>query len=352
MYQKRVFRWFTLVELIVVITIVGILSTIGFVSYSSYITGARDSSRLGQLANITEAMRVFSANRALPIPDNKIDILANTEIVAFQWNAWVDVLDTLDYNNGGRDPSDKGFFTYVTTKKRDSMQMLGFMEETWSLQSSFSSIVPTVSAVNFEERFPKTYGNKIGALLSVDVARFNTPLHAISWVSSVDLVNTQDEYVSYLSDTEQVEGDGTELTKSNPNHSCKRLKESGQGSRSGIYIINPNGAWDIQVYCDMETRWWGWTLIARSVKNGTGTFAWGTDTGLVSKLSEPYVMWSVTDISYEEFMIASYRVKRIIDELNITSWSSTNSLSDGIHVLWVNGISWGSITGQGMFFVR
>ncbi|MCD5375173.1 prepilin-type N-terminal cleavage/methylation domain-containing protein [Candidatus Gracilibacteria bacterium] len=39
-------RAFTLVELIVVITIVGVFSTIGFVSYSGYLTGARDSNRI------------------------------------------------------------------------------------------------------------------------------------------------------------------------------------------------------------------------------------------------------------------------------------------------------------------
>ena len=36
-------KWFTLVELIVVITIIAILSTIGFVSYSGYLAWVRDT---------------------------------------------------------------------------------------------------------------------------------------------------------------------------------------------------------------------------------------------------------------------------------------------------------------------
>lgn len=68
---------FTLVELIVVITIVGILSTIGFVSYSSYLTGARDSNRISQMVKITDSMQVYSSTKSLPLPDNKIDITAS-----------------------------------------------------------------------------------------------------------------------------------------------------------------------------------------------------------------------------------------------------------------------------------
>ena len=68
---------FTLVELIVVITIVGILSTIGFVSYSNYLTGARDSNRISQMVKITDSMQVYSAAKNLPLPDNKIDITAS-----------------------------------------------------------------------------------------------------------------------------------------------------------------------------------------------------------------------------------------------------------------------------------
>ena len=351
--QKRILRWFTLVELIVVITIVGILSTIGFVSYSGYLVWARDSNRLGQLANITEALQVFATSKRLPLPDSPINIIVGDPdtIVAYQWNAGVNVIDALDYNNGWRDPKDKTPFVYMVTKDRKSFQMLAFMEETWSLTQW---IIPQAYAVNYEERFAKTYGSRLGILTSASTVPgvFNTPAHLMNGITSVDLVNTTDDYIAHISDLEKIEWKWSALRKASPVQSCKRIKQAGLGSNSTIYTINPSGAGDIEVYCDMETLGWGWTLIARSVAWWSGAFSWGNTTWTVQNLNAPYVLWDVAGLTYSEVMMTSYSIKRRVTGTSIADNSSVSSFSEWSHTLWVSGISWPALSGQGMFFVR
>jgi prepilin-type N-terminal cleavage/methylation domain-containing protein len=83
--QKFNFKAFTLVELIVVITIVWILSTIGFVSYSGYLTWARDSNRISQMVKLSDSLQVYSATKSLPLPDNYVEIHASWSVIAYQW---------------------------------------------------------------------------------------------------------------------------------------------------------------------------------------------------------------------------------------------------------------------------
>ena len=69
---------FTLVELIVVITILAIFSAIGLVSFSSFNSGARDSTRVEDLTNMQKSLAISattSVNGKYPTPDNGVQIL-------------------------------------------------------------------------------------------------------------------------------------------------------------------------------------------------------------------------------------------------------------------------------------
>ena len=46
-------KWFTLVELVVVMSILVILSSISFITYSRYLSQARDSQRIADLVHKT-----------------------------------------------------------------------------------------------------------------------------------------------------------------------------------------------------------------------------------------------------------------------------------------------------------
>lgn len=68
--------------------------------------------------------------------------------------------------------------------------------------------------------------------------------------------------------------------------------------------------------------------MARSVTDGSGGFSWGTGTGTVQNINAPYVMGDITNITYDEAMIASYAVKRRVMDTSITATSSVSSFSE------------------------
>jgi len=217
---------FTLVELIVVITIVWILSTVGFVSYSWYLTGARDSNRFSQLTKLSDSLQIYAASKSLPLPDDYIEITASgaSNVIAYQWYVWVDVLETIDYTNWGKDPKDDSYFTYYLTKDRQSLQLMTLMEESGSVALQNN----TTYAADYSERFPKVYGKKMWVLTEIDT---NTPIQEVSAVNTawfLDIVNTVTEFTAHISDDETIQGTGSLLLASNPNANCDRIKQTGQ----------------------------------------------------------------------------------------------------------------------------
>lgn len=331
--MKLGLRAFTLVELIVVITIVGILSTIGFVSYSWYLTGARDANRISQMTKLSDALQVFETTRNLPLPDNYINITASGTTVGYQGYVGVDVQEVLDFSNWGKDPKDDKYFTYYLSQDRSNFQLLAFMEEPESIAySPFSQ----AHAVDYSDRFIKTLGSGLGVLTQTST---NIPAQEVLGVTTIDIVNeATNSYVANISTDEKIEGLGTVLKESIPNGSCKRLIQSGKGWESGLYTINPSGMGNISVYCDMEQSWGGWTLVARSATGATGNIGWGVTAGTAGKDSTHYSLGARTeDIHFSEIMSARYLKKKNIDyavkftvsdtDLDITS-SSTFATSN------------------------
>jgi len=324
MRNTSLFRAFTLVELIVVITIVGILSTIGFVSYSGYLTWARDSNRISQLTKLSDSLQVYSASKTLPLPDNAINITASWTLIAYQWEVWVDVLETIDFTNGWKDPKDDQYYSYYLTKDRNSIQLMALMEEANAVALNQTQ---TTNAVNFEERFPKVYGRKLWILTYDDDSNpelKNTPANQVAANSSwLDIVTTNTVYTWHISDerNDKITWTGSSLAAINSKASCKRIKQTWWASGNGVYTISP--VWiDLEVYCDMEVDWGGWTLVARSVSGETWDFgiwaAWS-----LSDFNTVYqYWWSLTPIIHSQVMLATYTSQRNISNVSIVenSW--------------------------------
>jgi len=166
--------WFTLVELIVVITIIWILSTVWFVSYSNYLTWARDSNRISQVVKISDSLQVYSTNKNLPIPDDSVNVLLSWSVIWYQWYLWSDALETIDYTNGGKDPKDDLFFTYYVDTSRRGFQLLSYFEENSNLSSSVQNIT---NAVDYSDRFLKLYWKKLWIVTQWES---NIPIQEIS----------------------------------------------------------------------------------------------------------------------------------------------------------------------------
>jgi len=365
MRQNIPLLWFTLVELIVVITIVGILSTVGFVSYSGYLTWARDSNRISQLTKISDSLQVYSASKTLPLPDDAINITASgtttSETIAYQGYIWVDVLETIDYTNGWQDPKDDIYYTYYLTKDRKSLQLLALMEEEQSVTYSSPNnnlkiadlLTRETNAATYEDRFPKVYGRKLWVLTQIDT---NTPAQEVTLNITngyLDIVNEPTQYIAHITDeiNDKIEWTGTQLRAMIQNGSCKRIKQTGWANGNGTYTINPGWSWEILAYCEMETQGWWWTLIARSYPSST--IAFGTATWDVSTDSAAYVIGAVTNFAYDEAMMTSYDTGKNITWSNVANVTPPiANFTDGTHTLATAWISWGTLTWHGMFFIK
>lgn len=103
----------------------------------------------------------------------------------------------------------------------------------------------------------KVFGNGLPIILNID----NTP---IKNVKKVDVVLTQKEYKIVMNNQKTIQGSGSVLSQIISNYNCKNILMNGGSKWDGIYVITISG-WDtFNVYCDMTTDGWWWTLIALS----------------------------------------------------------------------------------------
>ena len=247
-------KWFTFVELIVVSTILAILWAVWFVAYTGYISWARDANRITQLADITDGLNILTAQSALPLPEKSVDVIIWWETIAHQWYAGQSILDSIWFQQWGKDPKDGSFFTYYLDKKRSNFQLMAFLEEEWAT-SFFNN---EAYANDYSTRIPTVYGQKMWVLTD----EFNTPIQEIDSIKSAGNLNITSSttwYISHISETEQFTW--SDLVSINPNLSCKRIKDLKKSSKDGRYQINPDGNGSFSVLCDMETDGWGWTVI-------------------------------------------------------------------------------------------
>lgn len=88
LYIKRT-NWFTVVELMVVITILTILSAISFVSFSWYSKDSRDATRVTNVDIIYNSLRTVKVTTwRYPIPDKYKEITYAWKVLWRHWIIW------------------------------------------------------------------------------------------------------------------------------------------------------------------------------------------------------------------------------------------------------------------------
>jgi len=257
--------WFTLVELIVVITILAILATIGFVSFSWYLAWTRDTNRIAQLKSMSDALELYRTKKDLPIPDDKVDVKTNSEIIAYQGYIWKNVLETIEYTESWLDPKDKTYFSYYLTKNKKYFQLLAFLEESNTDVVALNSFNKT-NAEDYLGRYPFVKWKKLWILVWTWT---NTPIQEIevitgSWYINIETAN--DTYKAILENGYDLIWTWSTLKMLAwtawawwVRNSCKIILEKNTKFRNKnwYYLINQEAP--TKVYCDMTTNGWGWT---------------------------------------------------------------------------------------------
>jgi len=328
---------FTLVELIVVVTILAILATIGFVSYSSYLTGVRDTNRLAQLVSIHDWLELYRTKKDLPLPDESVEVKTNWKIIWYQWYAGSLTLETIDFTKWWKDPKDKVYFSYYITSDRKELQLLALLEE----ENSFTFLpVEKTIAVDYENRSIVVYWNELWIL----VWQGNIPIQEIPslwWV--IDLQDVWiDVYSAIIKEDDVITWSGTELAISNPKANCKRLRQIKWSLASWKYVIDPraNGVW-FEVYCDMETAWWGWTIVAKTWLETTATISWECWPSLsIPNLDEEDMDYLIhCDVWQEIFLVNQVNTWWVV-WWSPWVWQIDNDCSVNATKTWLNQCDW------------
>ena len=128
--------WFTLIELIVVITILSILWTIAFVSLQWFSRDARDSKRISDLRSIEKSLAFHRTKGNLyPLPENQVDITYSWSLARSQWYFWKSLLPILwGITTAPTDPVTGKEYSYSVTANRNEFQLAGALQ--WNLISS------------------------------------------------------------------------------------------------------------------------------------------------------------------------------------------------------------------------
>lgn len=204
--MKNVKKWFTLVELIVVVSILAILATIGFVSYSSYLIGVRDTNRTTQITSIYNWLDLYKIKKDIPLPEDSINIETASWTIAYQWYMGKSNLEMIEYSKEWKDPKDDTYFTYFLTEDRKYFQLMAFLEDEESLSTAtvLKNIVPqTYAAIDYTNRFPVVVGKKLGILVDED----NNPVQEVE-TSPFVLTSATGTYKAYFSNDDIIEGTG------------------------------------------------------------------------------------------------------------------------------------------------
>jgi prepilin-type N-terminal cleavage/methylation domain-containing protein len=128
-------KWFTLVELIVVITILAILGTIGFISLSGYAVIARDTTRVSDITVLTKGIELYKLHEGFfPTTTDPINVTFSGAIIWKQWSFGEDsIREVRRVSEVPTDPLTGSEYAYSVTSKTGEYQVGVIVERKNSL---------------------------------------------------------------------------------------------------------------------------------------------------------------------------------------------------------------------------
>ncbi len=175
-------KWFTLVELIVVITILIILWTIAFISLQWYTKSARNSTRISDIKNTVNVLELFSIKTGkYPLPWNAVDKTASWGTVVL-WQSWdMDIVVQRQVERLSKvplDPTTGETMKYATTLSRKEYELK------YDFELAQNSVINTSYA---EETAPYVKWNYNGLYLLAD----NNTYYSVPWLhTSTNILDT------------------------------------------------------------------------------------------------------------------------------------------------------------------
>lgn len=139
---RTYFKWFTLIELIIVIAIIAVLWVSAFLILTQWMSKSRDAKRISDVNVLKKTLEIWSIKNEAsiyPMPDWEITIKTTQWAIAWnQWYWWENVRNLIWDSTLTKipvDPSTKTYYWYSVTNDRSKYQILARLDwkETFSM---------------------------------------------------------------------------------------------------------------------------------------------------------------------------------------------------------------------------
>ena len=156
---ERDYKWFTLVELLVVIVILAILWTVSFMYWQTYVKDTRDAVRITDMWSAEKALRLYAIknDNQFPTPDNSVEVSYSWAEVWTQWVFWETVFKAVWLMNKEiLDPDTLERYPYSVSNQRNEFEIWSIVEA-WTLQTNkiinqvyaWNTVVPAIIKWNY-----------------------------------------------------------------------------------------------------------------------------------------------------------------------------------------------------------
>lgn len=197
--MKYIYRknWFTVVELVVVMTILVILATLSFLTVSEYPKDSRDAVRVSNLNDIKSIIDLHVSNTwEYPAPTNSSFEVDGSWVVWAVWDfgSWViSQLNTV--KNLPLDPNTKTPYKYALSEDGRSYKVITHLEWKWEDYSIWNTMADWDKDLVTCTDLPLSWVDILNSAFSSTIA--STPKTKAEWCSlkAIDIVNKSIGYL-------------------------------------------------------------------------------------------------------------------------------------------------------------
>lgn len=204
-------NWFTIVELIVVVTLLSIMTSLAYFSINDFKNNSKDAYRISDMEDIKVSFRTFKMQRSIyPTAKNWVNITNKWIPQAVQWNLTSDI----SLNSENRVPSDPSWMNYLlsTTKNKQYYQVWMTFENSWNpiayVSWDYDTITPTMfpslliassSTWSIEIHEWEPHADEYRNKFIIDWSNLNLPYDLSSWLPVAKAATFEEAIWTWLS---------------------------------------------------------------------------------------------------------------------------------------------------------